>query len=235
MNRLIFHTLVGMFAVTACAEIRENDKEEPKDTGPKDAGASKSTDDTDIGTDTGTETEETPTDTTPPPGDLGEPCWVEVLPSGHPNMGLSDCEESFTCIGNSSEAWCTARCLIVGSISDAPSIDGWCCGEIGDVCAPSKYWMPASMDGYCAPREIPLGQPCVSGGESRCAPMCTGGEKIADVTCAATSLEGGFCTRACETHADCVEEVPFSEGCCGEIMGGTYCLPEIADDCLPIL
>jgi hypothetical protein len=234
MNRAIWIALLVTMA-SACAETKTSSGTIVTETG-SDTGTGPG-----IGTETASETASDTGDgeqeTTPPPGTLGEACWnKDKLPSGHPNWGMPDCADEFTCMGNQDEAWCTEKCTATGSISTDPAIEGWCCGEVTGACNPSRYWLPPSMvTTQCASREIPLGEPCsLASGADQCKPICSGTEELFRVTCAATSLESGFCTHSCETHADCLDDEPFANGCCGEIMGSTNCLPEITDACLPI-
>ena len=164
-------------------------------------------------------------------GALGDPCWIEVLKAWHPNAGLPGCAEDLHCVGDNDEAWCTVSCDETGSISDNPLISGWCCGEVGSACAPTRYYMPETMSLNCAPRTVDLGDSCQASGNVRCAPLCNGGEIVENVVCVQVQ-GGGFCSYDCETAADCEAGAVFSNGCCAAAMGNTYCMPATSDRCL---
>ncbi len=167
----------------------------------------------------------------------GMPCWREgAFPKTHPNFGLPDCEENLNCIGTLDGAWCTTSCATTGTTSEAFPFQGWCCGELSNPCVPQRYWLPSSMSFNCIPRSAGLAQPCSSvtewtGDNERCAPVCNGEEQIHKTQCAQYD-EGGFCTYQCDPvngDADCVLEPAFEGGCCGEAMGGFWCL--VAEHC----
>ena len=169
--------------------------------------------------------------TTVVPGNLGDRCWIPVLSPSHPNAGLPDCASGLTCIGDSDEAWCTATCETTGDLSSTDGTAGWCCGEVGNPCAPTRYYMPLSMDINCAPRSLNLGEPCQAAGDSRCAPLCQDTEIIENSLCVQVQ-GGGFCSYPCTENADCTVRSAFANGCCGTAMGNTYCMPEGSDRCL---
>ena len=222
---------IGFVALIGCGDSQKQTIPSDTATGTPDSGVLSETDDTETITDTGSASIET--DTTPPPGTLGERCWVQGQPIGNPQWGVTDCAEPYTCFGNRDEAFCTQTCPATGQITDEPAIDGWCCGESGRTCSPARYWMSDTFASNCAPREIPLGQPCETTGETRCAPLCDGDAETFRITCAATDLTHGFCTHSCTAHADCLGDIPFENGCCGNTMGATYCLPDVSEACLP--
>ncbi|MCP4676846.1 MAG: hypothetical protein GY854_15295 [Deltaproteobacteria bacterium] len=167
----------------------------------------------------------------------GQPCWKEgAFPKTHPNFGLPDCEEDLKCIGNSDGAWCTTNCAITGAISEASPFEGWCCGELSSPCAPKRYWLRSEMSFNCIPRTAGLAQTCINstewtGENERCAPVCVEEQQIHKTQCAQYD-GGGFCTFQCDPvngDADCVLEPAFEGGCCGEAMGGFWCL--VAERC----
>ncbi len=174
----------------------------------------------------------------PEPSELGQPCWNEdVFETWHPNNGLSDCIEGLRCIGNDSESWCTKTCTATGAFNeDDPEIEGWCCGEITNPCAPQRYWLADSMSYFCIPRTAELAEQCDNDsewtGENRlCAPVCSEEVEVFKTKCAPYEQNAAFCTFQCDPvngDADCLIEPAFEGGCCGEIMGGHWCLiPEL--------
>ena len=229
MKRLSLVSLAAL-SMTYCNDTNTSDEinadGNETETNPPDASVSDSED-----TDTGTEADTEDTETVVPLGRLGERCWIEEFPSGHPNLGLEDCESALSCIGDKDDGWCSTTCAVTGTLSDEEVIDGWCCGELGSECSPSRFWMPKSMNAACAPRDIPLGEPCEPSGESRCKPQCKGDEITFNVACASTP-EGQFCSHRCDDHLDCIENPVFAEGCCASIMGARYCQPGITDSCI---
>ena len=188
--------------------------------------------DTDTGSDTGQDTDTSDTeDTDLPPGELGDPCWKEILGTFHPNHGLPNCAKGLNCMYNENESWCSEECSLTGEINISDSkINGWCCGELSNPCSPELYWLPPSMDFSCIPRTARLGESCDqetnwTGDNRRCKPMCDGTELKKETTCA--PYDGGtFCTFQCETTDECLFEptAAFADGCCGEIMTGKWCL-----------
>jgi len=174
-------------------------------------------------------------DTEPRAG--GEPCWKEVFGGSHPNFGLPDCAAGLTCIGDDDEAWCTESCALTGATSADAPYAGWCCAELAPTCDPLLFWLPESMGYYCLPRTAELGAPCYANdsagaGYPRCRPRCDAATLISETYCAVTSgLETGtttFCTVPCapaENGLDCIFDYGFTDGCCGDILGGSFCLP----------
>lgn len=190
---------------------------------------------TDLPADTGVDDSETESisDEEILPGDIGDPCWIPPFSAGHPNAGLQDCREELHCIGDSDEAWCTVECAETGTVSASAEIAGWCCGEVGSACAPTRYYMPATMALNCVPRVLELGDPCQTSGDARCAPLCMGTETIENTVCVQVQ-GGGFCSFDCTEDADCVDSPAFSTGCCGTAMGNSYCMVETSDRCLSL-
>lgn len=228
MKHLLLVTL-AVLTVSACDNTNTTsdiDSINSKETDIPDAS-----DPAPVDTETATAMETDDTETVVPQGQLGERCWIEEFPSGHPNLGLEDCEPALSCIGDKDDGWCSASCTVTGALSDDEPIDGWCCGELGGACDPTRVWMPESMNAACVPREIPLGEPCEPSGESRCKPLCEGEEVTFHVACTSTPEER-FCSHMCESHLDCIENPVFSEGCCASLMGATYCQPNITDACI---
>lgn len=196
--------------------------------GDTDADADTDTDsDSDSDTDTGSH----------PPGEGGDPCWNEFFSNTHPNHinGYVDCAAPFKCIGNSTEAWCTLECTITGDINAAdPGLEDWCCGELVNPCDPAHYWLPESMEWNCIPRTGEPGESCDTvtewlGDNNRCAPICDGDSLVRETACAPNGTEN-FCTFQCDVLDGAgwcsFEDPAFTNGCCGEIMSGTWCLPE---------
>jgi hypothetical protein len=197
---------------------------------------------TDTGEDTDTGVEDDGGDTedteTVEPATAGEPCWTEVLHTWHPNYGLPDCSPGLNCIGNDEEAWCTKKCSLTGAVNNEdPEFNGWCCGELTEPCDPQRYWLPQSMSFYCIPLTAELAKECDmdtewTGENERCAPICDGLDVVHKTSCAQYN-EGTFCTFQCDINngdADCAIYPAFQDGCCGQIMGGNWCLiPELCD------
>ena len=163
-------------------------------------------------------------------GQLGERCWIPVLSSGHPNAGLPDCRDGLRCIGDSDEAWCTLLCSETGELSSVSEISGWCCGEIGSPCDPTRYFMPTSMSANCAPRVLDLGEPCEASGDARCAPVCEGTEILVNSLCVQVQ-GGGFCSYPCTQDGDCTAQPAFGDGCCSPAMGNQYCMMPSSGRC----
>lgn len=205
--------------------------------------------DTDTGTGTGTDSDDTDTgeedagwdggDTDyQEPGTAGDACWTEILHTWHPNYGLPDCGPGLNCIGNDEEAWCTKKCSLTGATNDEDAeFMGWCCGELTEPCDPQRYWLPLTMSFYCIPLTAGLANECDmatewTGENERCAPVCDGPEVVHKTSCAQYA-DGTFCTFQCDISngdADCAIYPAFEDGCCGEIMGGTWCLiPELCE------
>ena len=185
-------------------------------------------------TDTGSAdsaTEGDDTDSEASLGAIGVPCWKAVFGSSHPNADLPDCAYPSVCVGDNDEAWCTEVCKQTGTISANPSIEGWCCGEVGSACNSSRYFMPKSMASNCVPRVLALGAACTNDGDKRCASVCDGKETIESVVCTQTE-SGGFCSFGCTDNSECADYAVFESGCCGSIMGSHYCLMETSDSCL---
>ena len=180
----------------------------------------------------------TPETDEPEPGSLGEACWIEIFKKWHPNYGLSDCSSGLRCIGDNDEAWCTKKCHVTGALNEEDSeIEDWCCGDLAQPCDPQKYWLPSSMSFACIPRTALLAESCDvdptwTGANRRCAPRCNGTSLIQETQCAQAD-EGAFCTFQCDPvngDATCLLEPAFEGGCCGEIMGGHWCLiPALCD------
>ena len=192
------------------------DGDTESDTGEEDAGPD--TEDTDTG-----------------PEELasgGEACWTEILHTWHPNYGLPDCAPGFNCIGDEVEAWCSSKCTLTGDSNEEDTpLNGWCCGELTEPCDPQRYWLPETMSYYCIPLTAPLAQECDmdvewTGENERCAPVCDGPDVLHKTSCAPYD-DGTFCTFQCDPvngDADCAIYPQFQDGCCGEIMGGNWCL-----------
>ncbi|MDD5309110.1 MAG: hypothetical protein PHU25_17495 [Deltaproteobacteria bacterium] len=214
-----------------------------KDIKLTDAGAdSGKQTDSDTGTDddAGTDSGQDAGQDAGPPGTEGDECWKEAFGDAHPNAGKPGCEVPLSCIGNAEGAWCTKSCDATGKINATdPSLIGWCCGELVDPCAPLRFWLPAPMASECVPRSVGLGEKCrfndkVNPDAERCAPICQGGVALVGTACASfddNGTQSSFCTRECDPlngDADCTPETPFANGCCGEILEGTWCLlPEL--------
>ena len=201
----------------------ENDGSDTADPGGTDSGETDSATE-ETSSDSGSESEATP-------GELGDPCWKAVFGSSHPNAGLPDCADSLICVGDSDEAWCSSTCAATGAVSSEPPIEGWCCGEIGSACNPSRYYLPESMASNCVPRVLSLGDACTNGGDQRCASVCDGTTTVETVVCTQTQ-GGGFCSFGCTDDSECAPYSAFAAGCCGSAMGSSYCLVEASDSCL---
>lgn len=167
------------------------------------------------------------------PGIAGEPCWnPDIFSNSHPNAGLPNCEKGLKCIGDEDEAWCTEKCSLTGEYHSAGGgLEGWCCGELTNPCAPGRFWLPDTMSFHCIPRKAQLDEPCSTdstwtGQELfRCAPLCDGAELLHHTVCI---QDGGqtFCTFPCSAsnEDECLGEAPFQDGCCGKIGQGFWCM-----------
>ncbi|MDJ0762935.1 MAG: hypothetical protein QNJ97_08105 [Myxococcota bacterium] len=211
-----------------------------------------------IDTDTGSETDDTPTDIdsgVPDAGEdtdsdtgsdttstAGQPCWSDALEETygiwHPNYNKPECTSQLKCIGDNDESWCTKKCEVTGVTNQTDEgLIGWCCGQLFEPCDPTKrFWLPASMDFNCIPLVTPLAAPCEkdtewTGDNQGCAPVCDGTVTLHKTICAEYEEEKTFCTYRCDPingDADCQIEPAFESGCCGEILGGYFCLiPEL--------
>jgi hypothetical protein len=184
--------------------------------------------------DAGTDADAGPDASTP--GTAGDKCWKESFGDSHPNAGLPGCEVPLSCIGNADGAWCTKPCDTTGEINGTePGLIGWCCGELVNPCDPLRFWLPAPMGADCVPRSAGLGEVCrfndqVNPDAPRCRPICQGATATVESACAPFDDNGtpsSFCTRECDPlngDADCTPETPFKDGCCGDVLEGTWCL-----------
>lgn len=175
---------------------------------------------------------QTEIDTNPPPAQAGEACYTAIWPATHPNFGLADCDENLKCIGNDSVAFCSEPCALEGETNQsAGGFKGWCCGSPFDPCADEHYWLPLEMASFCIPRTAKLAEACDrssvwTGDERRCAPICQDQGDVITV-CAEPVAGTRLCTVACDIlngDADCILRPQFLGGCCGEAMGGYFCL-----------
>ena len=206
-------------------ESTDDDSEVPRDTA--DSETERESDSVDTDSDV---TSDDPQDSDPL-GTLGDPCWKPVLTDRHPNAGMPDCDAGLRCVGDSDEAWCTEECGTTGSAATTDPIVGWCCGEVGSTCNPTRYYLPESMAAACVPRTLLLGAPCENGGGERCKSVCDGTTVVATAVC--VQLEsGGFCSFGCDGDEACTVQEAFAAGCCGAAMGGSYCLSERSESCL---
>ena len=217
-------------AAVACSSGTDFAYDGGTDTGDTETVDTGTGSETETETDTGTGTEIDTNDTTPDEAAPGQPCWKDSFGPAHPNAGLPDCGDGYTCVGNETGAWCSQTCDATGDIdAEAGPFESWCCGEFSNPCDPIRFWLPAELSSLCVPRTAGLAEACAEEGtwpssDVRCAPRCDGTTLIGETICEAGG-DTPFCTFPCAVDTDCFVASEFLDGCC-LLYGAT-------DECTP--
>jgi len=164
----------------------------------------------------------------------------------------SDCTGSATCEGDINSTnlrqnnycnWCRELVVMrihdfIGHLTDEDQLAQW--ADEYRVPYWDKYPVTLPNDGYPVTKTCdgeskliweasPTGTPCFAGVDSGQA--CP--DSAAPVCVNPPADDFSFCTRSCDTSADCDEL--FTNGCCKAVTGlgsGKYCLPAVSQTCL---